>query len=118
MFYYVAISHLIYQYSWLVTVLVVLMALCFATLAGKHLAREIIYDVIEIYQRWQTAKADTIRRQLDDQFEDLSRRAKLEAWQRQARQQFAQRRTALQLGSAAMWKAGVFDIEIEEKQAK
>lgn len=71
-------------------------------------------DGIELYRRWQTARADTTRRIVGDKFIEDSRRIKLAVWQRQARNQITQQRTALQLGSAAMWQAGVFDIEIEE----
>lgn len=113
MYLYLIFSKLAYHFAWFFIAIAVPVALYFTALAIKQLAREIAIDAIEVYNRWQAAKADTVQRRLNDKFAEDSRRVKLSVWQREARQRLTQQRTVLQLGSEAMWKMGVFDVEID-----
>lgn len=104
-------------------------ALLFAAIAAGlgllWLAGRIVYrlaiDAIEIWARWQSAKADARRRPTLDRLADKERRDKFLLTQEQARQQLSDHRLRLRAGYVPQaagyvmqFVAGETDIEIED----
>lgn len=90
---------------------IVLISLILSTALGTvavgklwwSLMRQVGFDLITIYGGLMAARDNAIKR-----------RVEIEIWQQRARAELRDRRLTLQVGNAAMWKAGAYDVMVED----